>query len=366
MKIKLIIRIRLCILISLVISVIWLLVELHAQSNIQNDGAIINYAGRLRYLTYKAGAHVVIKRNYSEYYPVLNNKETPINEIISISSSLLGETDVIDIPHIHDDDVKYLLNNWVDKIKLFDNKYISIDQQQLTVKNMVTMFFDVDLLVKVLNQILKRLEYMTYHKIQHLIYINIFRVLTISFFNMISVFTFSQLIEPYIKLHEEQNEIKEIVNNQSEIIKEQEVIITEHETGCVGELPQPIPNIPISICRTTDQVSDTTSNHTNATIYGMQSVSEDGIIPGFFDGYWTIIPTKTSSTVCKWLNEITINGDNVIDGVQKSVKLQIRNKTVYFEGGILYFIDVDNDILCRVGKSNNTLYWSRKNLIDKK
>ena len=97
----------------------------------------------------------------------------------------------------------------------------------------------------------------------------------------------------------------------------------------------------------------------------MQSVSEDGIIPSFFDGYWIIIQTKASANTCKWLSEITITGDTVIDGVQQSVKLQIRNKTVYFEGGILYFIDADNDILCRVGKSNSTLYWSRKNLIDK-
>ena len=97
----------------------------------------------------------------------------------------------------------------------------------------------------------------------------------------------------------------------------------------------------------------------------MQSVSEDGIIPIVFDGYWTIIHTKTTPNICKWLSEITITGDTVIDGVQKSVKLQIRNKTIYFEGGILYFIDTDNDILCRVGKSNNTLYWSRKNLLIK-
>ena len=42
-------------------------------------------------------------------------------------------------------------------LKRTDNKYISIDQQQLTVKNMVTMFFDIDLLVKILNTILKHL-----------------------------------------------------------------------------------------------------------------------------------------------------------------------------------------------------------------
>jgi len=341
-----------------------LIVEIHSQSIIKNDGAVINYAGRLRYLTYKTGSHVVVKRNYSKYYRVISNQESPINDIMSISYSLLGKKDFANIPYIHNGDTKILLSNWVDKIKIFENKYVSIDQQKLTVQNMVDMFFEIDLLVKILNAILNELECVSHGKIQNLIYINIFRVLTISCFNIISIFTFSSLIEPYIKLHDEQNYIKEIVNNQNEIIKEQEVIITEHETGDISELPQLIiPNIPISVCGATDKISDTSSNHTNATIYGMQSVSEDGIIPSFFDGYWIIIQTKTSANTCKWLSEITITGDTVIDGVQQSVKLQIRNKTVYFEGGILYFIDADNDILCRVGKSNSTLYWSRKNLI---
>ena len=80
--------------------------------------------------------------------------------------------------------------------------------KKLTVKNMVSMCFDIDILVKSLNTLRNELDNATYEKKQILIYINIPRVCTISFFYIISVFSFSQLIEPYIKLHEDQNEMK--------------------------------------------------------------------------------------------------------------------------------------------------------------
>ena len=62
--------------------------------------------------------------------------------------------DFANIPHIYNDDTKFLVSDWVDKIKMFDNTYVSIDQQKLNIQNMVNMFFEIDLLVKALKTIL--------------------------------------------------------------------------------------------------------------------------------------------------------------------------------------------------------------------